>query len=662
MSEEMPRRALTALSAAKMPRGASRPSFSPDGRFLLYEEGPETCIWEIVRRRSVVRFRGHDAVWSAHGECLAFECNGQIFVASRDSSGARCVGAGAGPQWHPTGTMIYWIEDEDGKGPIVRADVESMRAPEQIAQSAQEHPWAISPDGQRLAYVHVEPNATRLSELPEFVVQIGSFPGRPELCVIDLTNGRSFVVDRLPPGAEVTGLAWSSDSRTLGYDWELLFDSPGPVQRQTRLWQPGASRPTVVEVGESVSTSRLSWSPDGGRLALLANPWGHFTSDGLGWLTVFDVNKKTVCWECREVIGTTAPIWAPDGRVLYCRVPRHTGQPYVAISAEGNSSRDLTPAGHYCSAAALSPDGGHLTVSARSFSGLNEIWLCPTKDGSPTCITSASQILDELALSRVWTHHWTSADGLPLEGIVIESGGESSAGAPILLFSMVNERGWNIVCLEPEANLGFLAHWMAQCGYRVFIPSHRLTGLVALQYLRDQFRPFDAVADIVSGVCSLRERLGDEAPVVAFGQSGGGDLVCEIVTSYPDVLAAAVVSGIQPDFASLYSIEATRNPILEQTFGGPPWHRPREYLEASPIRGVARVRAPILILMGSSDTSCPNAERFYVGLSEAGRDVTYLQFQGQDHWPEEPERVAAYVETAIRWLSEKLAPSRGQEL
>jgi dipeptidyl aminopeptidase/acylaminoacyl peptidase len=652
---------LTSLAAASMPKGAVNPLFSPDGTLLRYEEGSDTCVWDIKKKQLVGRFQGRQAVWSPDSEHLAFKYDSQIYVATRDGSSARPFGHGTDPRWHPGGTILYWFKKMDQQTQLLRANAGVMTAPEQIAQISSEGSWTLSPDGHWLAYIHMEPNPTRITGLPDSIVQVGSFPRCLEVRVINLVNGRSFVGEKLPSGAEVISLAWSPKGQTLAYAWELLFDSHGPFQRQIYLWQPSEGRSVVVDVGESVSTSRLSWSPDGSRLALLANPWGHFTTDPFGWLTVFDINKRIICWQCCDFVATATPIWSPNSRMLYCRLASHIEQPYVAISEEGQLLCNLTPTGRYCSGAALSPDGTQIAVSARSFSGINEFWLCPTRDGAPTCITSASQILDDLALFRVWTHKWVTPDGLTLDGIVIEPEEESSLEAPLLLFPAIGERGWDICCLEE--NLGFLLHWMAQRGYRVFIPSHRRTGLVGLQYLADQWQLTGAAADIVAGVHSLQERLETKkAPIVAFGQSDGGDLICEILVSYPDLLAAAVVSGIQPDFATCYSIEATPNPIMRETFGGPPWERPQEYLDASPIRRVTNVHAPILILMGSRDTSCPNAERFYVALSEAGRDVTYLQFQDQAHWPEAPKQVAAYVEIGIRWLAEKVPSSLKEKL
>lgn len=653
---------LTSLSAASMPRGAAHPVFSPDGTLLRYEVGADTCIWDVARGRPAGRFLGHQSVWSADSDLLAFVRDGQIYAAARDGSSERVVGDGTAPCWRKSGTILHWTKKVYEQVQLLRTNVELMTAPEQITQIIPKGPWALSPDGHWLAYIHADPNANRLAELPEFAMQIGSFPDRPEVRVIDLANDRRFIVDSLLPGAEVLSLAWSPGDCTLAYGWQLIWNSPGLIQRHVCLWQPGEKRPEVVDVGEFVSASCPAWSPDGSRLALLVNPWGHFTTNTFGWLAVFDVTARTVCWQCRDVAANPPIIWSPDGSMLYCRLGSHTEQPYVVFSAEEQLLRRITPEGHYSSSASLSSDGTQLAVSARSFSGLNEIWLCPTENGALTRITSESKILGDLALSRVWTHRWITADGLTFDGIVIEPEREPSPESPILLFPMVDERGWNITNLEPKENCGFLLHWMAQRGYRVFIPSHRLTGLVGLQHLTGQFRPFGAVADIVAGVNSLRERLGTKARVVAFGQSVGGDLTCEILVSYPDLLAAAVVSGIQPDFMTLYSTEATPNPMLRETFGGPPWERPQEYLEASPIRGVRRVEAPILILMGSGDTSCINAEQFYVALSEAGKDVAYLQFQNQGHWPEEPEQVAAYVETAIQWLDKKITSSLKEKL
>ncbi|MFQ5809966.1 MAG: S9 family peptidase [Armatimonadota bacterium] len=650
---------LSFLQAASITKGAVAPQFSPDGTLLRYELDGQTFLWNVRAERVVGRFEGCLATWSADSARLAFVRGADVHVAERSGDGARLVGHGTAPCWGPEGATLYWADDSGGQCRLMRSNTDSPHEPEEVAVAAGEW-WTLSSQGPWLVHLRAQPNTKQMAALPPHVVQVGASPELRELRAVNVMARDSVTGGPVPRGSALDSPAWSSDGRTLAWTRELnsSWVEPGPLDRCVCVWQPGEAAPSVIELGEGVSGSCAAWSPDGTRLALLANPWGRYTTDPFGWLTVFDVRAGEVCWQCRDLVCTTVPKWSSDGTTICCRTGYGDQQPYEGFSADGRHLGKLTPDGQYCAAAALSPDGALLAVSARAFSGVNEIWLCPLDRTRPTRITAATDAIEDLGLSRVWTHQWTTPDGTVLRGPVIEPSEASVPTAPLLVFLAGGpERGFEICCLE--AGLGYLLHAAAQRGYRVFIASHRRTGLVGLQYLMQQWHPADAAADVAAGVESLCERIGAAAgPIAAFGQSAGGDLVCQLLVSHPSLLEAAVVAGIQPDFGHCYSIEGTSNPIMRQVFGGPPWASPREYLEASPIRGVERINAAVLIMMGSRDTSCPTAERFYVALSEAGRDVTYLQFRDQGHWPEDPERVAAYIDVAISWLDRRLGRGR----
>ena len=124
--------------------------------------------------------------------------------------------------------------------------------------------------------------------------------------------------------------------------------------------------------------------------------------------------------------------------------------------------------------------------------------------------------------------------------------------------------------------------------------------------------------------------------------------------SYPDVFSAAVVAGLGADYSMVYGIFGRTNVGMRKTFGGPPWAYPQRYLDVSPMRSVERVTCPVLLMMGSEDEEVPSTKQFYTALREAGRDATFLVAKGVGHWPSEPEQVATYVETAVRWLKDHL--------
>ena len=653
---------LTLEEAVRMPRGAFHPLFSPDGSTLLYEEDTAgehlLGVWDVALGSRVAAIPGRDAAWSPDGESIAYVLDGQVVVSAPDGESAAQVGTGGSPRWHPRQGVVLWEREEEGVRTVFCRDLDQVGTG-QVVAAVGEGPWAISADGRWLAMVETELPADPIPWLPEFAAAQGLSAGRPRVVALDLHGGGQAVCDWLPWGATVNALAWSPDGSTLAYGWELVFESPGPYQRGVHAWGPPEGDLCELATPEGPCLMHPAWSPDGRYLAVLANPWGQLSiSPNEGWLTVLEPDTWRVLGQCRNLRAQTPIHWRGDGNMVCCRTEHHAEQPYTAFSVPQLQPRRLTPEGQFCSRASLSPDGRQLAVSCRAFSGLNEIWLCPTDYGNPSCLTASSASLQQWDLPKVWTHHWSN-EGLELDGIVVEPmQQEAPAQAPLLLFPWVDEGGWTIAGMEPPLNLAALVLAIAGRGYRVLIPSNRLAGLVGCE----QVNHADMRActrDVTAGVRSLRERLGSQGPTVAFGHSIGSGYVCEMLGASPDLLQAAVISGAYPDLISRYSFEFTPSPLSREALGGPPWQRPVEYVNASPMRHVSEVAAPVLIMMGEEDWGW-SAMHYFVALQEAGKDVTYLEFQGQDHWPEkDPERVVAYLETALRWLGERLGSPAG---
>jgi dipeptidyl aminopeptidase/acylaminoacyl peptidase len=647
-------RRLTYEEAARMPRGAKAPRFSPDGLLLAYCQDGDIQVYSLRAGTVVGRLEGRSPAWSPDCGVLAFERDGSVWVAQPHGNAPRELGPGTGPVWSAVGDLWCRRGSETGTVSIWRGQPAPLCGLQEVVTSA--HPaFSLSPDGRWLAHFGAEPSPEVLPGLPEWAIWVGSRPAVLELRALDLVAGRCVSGGRFAPGCEPSHIAWRPDSLVVAcsYDLNAAWSTPEPLDRRVCIWEPGGQARMDFAAHVASSVSRASWSPDGRQMAMLANPWGRYTTDPFGWVTVCDVPSEQVVWQNRQTPGTTAPLWSPDGQAVYCRVLAGTDQPYAAFKADGTEMARLTPPGHYCAGASLSPDGSRLAVSAREFSGTNRIWLCPTDGGQPVCVAPIPDPPQLDGLGQVRTHEWTVGDGVRLEGLVVEPPPDLAAEAPLLVWLTGGpERGWNICDLE--ANTGFLVHAIAQRGYRVFIPDHRRTGRSGLQYVAQQWHPQDAANDVAAGVRSLRERRGGGCRTVAFGHSDGGDMLCAMMVAYPDLFAAAVASGISPDLGSLYGIEGSSNPILFQSFGGSPWGVPEAYVRASVIIDAPKIRTPLLILMGGGDTSCPLAENLYAAMREAGGDVAFLRFEDQGHWPEEPGRVASYVATAVRWLDKRL--------
>src|SRR5438045_6614316 len=68
---------------------------------------------------------------------------------------------------------------------------------------------------------------------------------------------------------------------------------------------------------------------------------------------------------------------------------------------------------------------------------------------------------------------------------------------------------------------------------------------------------------------------------------------------------------------------------------GSPWEFRDRYIDNSPFFFLDRVRTPVLLLHGGADrTVVPaRAEETFVGLRRLGRDVTLVEYAGEDHHP-----------------------------
>jgi TolB protein len=171
-----------------------RPSFSPDGRHVLYTRhadgvGLAQSLWvasvdgsEAPRLLLGNATYGH---WSADGRKIAYvgdpAGNAQIWVARADGSRAKPVTTegGVAPQWSPDGRRIVFTSFRNGKGEIwlVNGDGSGERQLEaaEVPGKAGFATW--SPDGRRIAFASTRhtPCPKEGSDLcPQRIYTIGS--------------------------------------------------------------------------------------------------------------------------------------------------------------------------------------------------------------------------------------------------------------------------------------------------------------------------------------------------------------------------------------------------------------------------------------------------------------------------------------------------------
>jgi dipeptidyl aminopeptidase/acylaminoacyl peptidase len=153
----------------------------------------------------------------------------------------------------------------------------------------------------------------------------------------------------------------------------------------------------------------------------------------------------------------------------------------------------------------------------------------------------------------------------------------------------------------------------------------------------------------------------DPRRVGAIGASYGGFLTMTLVTE-TDLYAAAVahagISSLASYWGEGYWGYAYSAVATAESF---PWNRPDLYVERSPLFRADRVKTPILLTHGRSDTNVPvgESDQFFVALKLLGAPVEYVQVEGEDHWILTHDKRHVWSKTILAWFDRWLRDEPG---
>ena len=314
------------------------PSWSPDGRRLVYEDTSAVQPGLIVAntagteaRRLVTVSEGTDLApqWSPSGRWIVYRNLSDLRLIAPDGTGGRHLTRDGAfeqlPSWSPDGRRIaFFRTSADGRRSTVRVvDVGGRTLADVVAPAPTGHGSrpAWTRDGKRL-----------------LLVTSGA------LRVVRVADGRVTRIVPPPAAKGVTGPAdWARDGRLLLSGHMTLTD------RELYTIRPdGAGLRRLTH--NAVDDRDPSWSPDGRRIVFVRPGGIHVArADGRG---VAQLTSRR---------GDAGPAWSPDGRrIAFTR----DGRVWL-MDADGRRERALAGATTLGSSVSWSPDGSRIVLSDR---------------------------------------------------------------------------------------------------------------------------------------------------------------------------------------------------------------------------------------------------------------------------------------------------------
>ncbi|MBI3983228.1 MAG: S9 family peptidase [Gemmatimonadetes bacterium] len=584
-------RPMTIVDLLNVP-GLSDAELSPDGRQLVY--ALSTADWERNRRVN------------------------HVWRVNVDGSGSVQLTNGtegeSGPAWSPDGSRIAFLARR-GSGSEEETQIFLLPNTGGEAIPLGKHPTSVSnitwsPDGRFIYLIAADDKTEEEKAKEEDKDDVFAFDEnfkQRHLWRMSLADAKA---------TRITSGDFSVGQYSVSLDgmWIAHHRAPSPLigdGGKSEVWVMGAAGDNPRQLTRNgVGESGAALSPDNQQLLFLADgserfePYFNskiFLMPGAGGPARLLMGPEAFA------IGSAR--WSADGRSIFFVASSGVRSDLYRYDVARGRQERLTTGDHAISGWRYQAKSGTHLFGMNESANPGDLWtLASTAGAQPVRVT---RVFDYLArdyrLPRQEAVQWKGADGVTVEGMLYYPL-DYQAGQRYALVVQTHggPRAADQFGFPSASNYEAV---LASKGYFVLQPNYRGSTGYGDAFLRDMVGHYfnQAHLDVMTGVDHLIARgMVDGDRMAKMGWSGGGHMTNKIITFTNRFKAASSGAGAV-NWISMYAQSDTRT-FRTPWFGGTPWQTNApidNYWDSSPLKDIAKVTTPTLVLVGQNDVRVP---------------------------------------------------------
>jgi len=571
------------------------------------------------------------------------------------------------PEWSPDGKYLSFVAT---RGDSAKAQVWVLDRRMGEGQELTKEKWGISgyewsPDGSKLLLTIRDPDP--IDTLPEHEKpksrppweidrlqfkqdRVGYITGdrHTHLYVFDLATRKTTQITS--GDYDVSSPAWSPDGTRVAFVANRTENPDG--NENTDIWVVDAANTDQGETLIQVTTNPGSdgspaWSPDGEWIAHVTSREPEIIWYDVSELAVASADGSGELRILTEALdrNVRSPKYSEDGRYIFVGIEDsaedHLGRVNVRNGRMDRPvSGELTVGGFD-----LGPDDDVFVSVART--NLPGEIFSVDDDGELTQLTKVNEtFLRSIRLGQTYDATFASADGTEIESFFyLPPGYQEGMRYPTLL------RIHGGPVSQYSHSFNFEAHLLAAKGYVVVTPNPRGSSGYGQAFSHAIWADWGNkdYQDVLAAVDhAIEEGWADSERLGVGGWSYGGILTDHVITK-TDRFEAAITGASEFLYVTNYGHDHYQLQWEKEL--GLPWESRETWERISPFNQVDKITTPTLVMGGESDWNVPinNGEQLYQALRRMGRVTQLVVYPGQSHGLSVPAYQVDRYERYLKW-------------